>query len=60
MNKENEATNESMMSRNEGEITRHGIEETQDSETEIDMDDIMLVYRIYKKYIKKKTKKKQR
>ena len=52
VNKENEATNESMRSRNEGETTRHEIEETQDSEAEIDMNDIMLINRIYKKYIK--------
>ena len=59
MNKENEATNESMRSRNEEETTRHDIEKTQDSNTEIDINDIMLINKIYKKYIKN-TKKKQR
>ena len=59
VNRKNEATNEIITSRDEGEITRHRIEEAQDSETEIDMNDIMLVNRIYKKYIKK-NKKKQR
>ena len=36
------------MSRDKREITRHRIEEAQDSETEIDMNDILLVNRIYK------------
>ena len=52
MNKENEATNESIRSRNEEETTRYDIEETQDSNTEIDINDIILINKIYKKYIK--------
>ena len=60
MNKENEATNESMRSRNEEETTRHDIEETQDSNTEIDINDIMLINKIYKKYIKNPQKNRGR
>ena len=49
VNKENEATNESIRSRNEEETSRYDIEETQDSNTEIDINDIILKYKIYKK-----------
>ena len=57
VNKKNEATNETITSRDEGEITSHRTEEAQDSETEIDMNDIMVVNRIYKKYTKNPKKK---
>ena len=52
MNIENEATNGSIRSRNEEETIRYDIEETQDSNTEIDINDIILINKIYKKYIK--------
>ena len=58
INKENEATNESIRSRNEEEITRNSIEEIQGPNTEIDINDIVAINKIYKKYVR--NPKKQR